>query len=509
MSIKLDQFSTNEIRDELDRRKHLRFMKRCWNDPSTEFIEGYHTRVISERLDRAIEDYSQGVSTFIRVAVHPRSGKSELIAVYLPPRFLALFPDANVMSVSYNKDKAEEASTKAMRMVDMSDFKKLWPAFALGRRTVRNWNFYDMERGYSTQGSIYSAGLTAGLTGRGYSLGVLDDYCSNRKAAESQTQRASMWSAFTDDFMTRRAPVSITIILATQWHSDDIHGRIAKRNDPEHLDYNPEFPDFEFLRFPARRKLAAKSERKFYPGEYLFMERYSEGWYKSMYALLNARGGYAASAMMDCNPILKGGNILAVDKVVLHPTADEFPKDLTFYRVWDFAHSQKQKTSDDPDYTGGTLIACRIIGKVPELNLPIWEFWLKDYVQFQEKAPARDKKIKRIAKDDGPGVRVLVENSLDSKDGADYLHDFLLGIRSVLKVNCPGDKMTRLAPMESIFEAGNMHIVRAAWNRIWLDGCRDFDGTGSTHDEMIDNMTCAYQELCTPSGYEVLNDPYR
>lgn len=498
-----------ELRDELDRRKHIRFMRRCWYNPTTEFVEGFHTRAISDRLDRAIEDYKRGISTFIRVAVHQRAGKSELISVFLPPRFLAMFPEANVMSVSYNKGKAQEASGKAQRMVEMSKFPDLFPQYELGRAAVGNWNFRERDSGRTTLGSIYSAGLTAGLTGRGYALGILDDYCPNRKAAESPWQRGGMWDAFTNDFLTRRGPVSITVILATWWHEDDIHGRIGKRNNPDSPDYDPEFPHFEFLKFPARREVAPPAIQSHYPGRYLFLERYDESWYRTMYASLGGEGGYAASAMMDASPTPRGGSILAVDKVQVHESAEEFPDDLKWHRVWDYAHTAKQRASADPDFTGGTLLAFRKLGYNKDLKEYEWELYISDYTQFREKAPERDRRIRDIVHRDGNKVRVLVENSLDSKDGAEYLKQQLRGLRVVTTVNVKGDKVTRATPLEPIFDQGRVHIVRGDWNAVWREGVRNFDGTGTSHDEMIDNMSCAYKHLCESSGYSQLRDTFQ
>ncbi|MET5115488.1 hypothetical protein AAHH79_34700, partial [Burkholderia pseudomallei] len=77
-------------------------------------------------------------------------------------------------------------------------------------------------------------------------MGIVDDYCKNRQEAESHTKRETCWEWFTDVFMTRRAPVSITIVLASRWHVDDLIGRIQK----EQL-RDERFPKFESIIFPA------------------------------------------------------------------------------------------------------------------------------------------------------------------------------------------------------------------------------------------------------------------
>lgn len=486
------------------RRSHLEFIKYCWPKPSDDpFIVGYHTRRICERIDRAIQDYREGRSTFLRIAVHNRAGKSEIVSHFLPAHFIGEFPRAGVILTSYNHNKATEQARKGHLLVRSRKYASLYPDTKLSGRAsgVRDWMI--THKGEEVEGRVLSSSLYSGLTGAGYSLGIIDDYASGRAAAESARSRDAMWEAFKDDMMTRRGPVSITIILATQWHIDDLHGRIARKNDPEDEGYDPEFPRFDYLGFPARAKDNPHPEP--YPGRYLFMERYSEGWYEEQYATL---GPYSAAAILDCNPTRRGGNILPIDTIVTHPTADELPEELQWYRVWDYAHSAKQRVGDDPDYTGGTLLAFRKKGVHPELREPIIELWVRDYIEFRESAPKRDAEIMRVTKQDGPKVRVLVENSLDSIDAAAILQAKLQGVRSVTAVNCPGDKVVRATPLEPIFEAGRVHILRGAWNARWKQVIEQFDGTGKSHDEAIDNLSCGYKHLFARRGYKALRDTF-
>lgn len=501
----MEVMTPEQVTDELDRRKHIRFMERCWNDEANPFIAGLHTKMICDRLDKALEDFQKGKSTYLRISVHQRAGKSEMVSVFLPPRFLALFPGLNTMAVSYNTGKAAEASGKAQRLVTEEPFRELFPEYTMGRRAAGRWSLAKGD--VKTKGEIYSAGLFAGLTGRGFSLGIVDDYCKNRQQAESLTMRNRMWDAFTNDFLTRQAPVTIVVVLATWWHEDDIHGRIEKRNDPRKPEYDPEFPVFEHLAFPARKDMAPPELRDKYKNEYLFQERYSSQWYEGQYAFL---GAYSAAAMMNCNPTPRGGAILNTENIQWHNTLEDFPEDLEWIRVWDLAHTAKQRIGDDPDYTGGTLIAFREIGYVPGTSEPIWEAWVRHYVQFQEKATARDAQIKKYALTiDGEYVEIVIESSLDAKDAGDYIQTALMGIRSVTNINMgKQDKVVRCTPVEPMFEAGNVHVLKGPWNHVWLDGMTRFDGSGTTHDEMVDNFTAGYKHACLSPGYEELSEEW-
>jgi len=475
------------------RKNHLHFMKYCWRKPLEDpFVVGFHTKRICERIDQAMEDFRNGKSTFIRIAVHNRAGKSDIVSRFLPPHFIGEFPWHHVIQASYSAEKAIPFARDGRSLLDSPLYKELYPNVKLSKKVSS-----------AKDGKVFASGIHSGLTGSGGHLLILDDFISGRAEAESPTVRESTWNSFKDDFMTRRAPVSIVIILATQWHWDDVHGRIARKNDPEGEEYDPDFPKFEYMAFPARKELSDESDQ--YPGKFLFLERYSAQWYREQYATL---GRYSSAAIMDCSPVRKGGNILNTENITIHPTEDDLPTDIRWYRVWDYAHTAKQRAKDDPDYTGGTLLGFRKKGYYQELKQWRWELWIRDYIQFRETATDRDKKIRDIAKQDGPGVKVLVEDSLDSMDGADYLKAQLMGIRTVIAVRVSGDKVTRTAPLEPIFEAGDVHLIRGAWNRIWIDGIERFDGSGKSHDEMIDNMTCGYKHICVGSGYGKLKNPY-
>lgn len=481
------------------RKHHLAFMQYCWRKAGDDpLIVGVHTRKICERIDQAMEDFRHGKSSFIRIAVHHRSGKSDIVSRFLPAHFIGEFPDREVIQTSYNVEKSLELASDGYDTFLSEKYKELYPGMGTVTAAIRDWKI--TKDGAKTGGRVYASSLFSGLTGSGYHLGIVDDYVSGREAAESPSTRRGIWNSFTNDFMTRRAPVSITIILATWWHWDDLHGRIKRKNEVGGEEYDANFPVFEVVKFPARAIDSPFGSE--YDGEFLFERRYNAQWYREQYAEL---GVYSGPAVMDCNPIRKGGSILSVEKITTHPNLDEFPKGLRWYRVWDFAHTEKQRTGDDPDYTGGTLLAFRYVGRNFELKTVRYEIWVRDYVQFRELAPKRDQKIIDVTRDDGQDVQVLVEDSLDSTDGAQYLKARLLGLRVVHLVPCVGDKVVRCTPIEPYFEGGLVHIVRAAWNRIWLDALERFDGSGSSHDEPVDNLTCAYMHVTSPSrGYSRL-----
>lgn len=417
---------------------------------------------------------------------------SQIISRYFPPHFLGEFPDNEVMLVAYASSLAEDFSKYARELVRSPEYAELYPDTQIKQDEsgVQVWGIQDHF------GKFRASGLSSGITGKGYHLGICDDYCASRLEAESETQREGMWQHFKDDFMSRRAPVSITIVLATPWHIDDIIGRIAQITDPENEKYEPDFPPFEILRFPAKNgevKVHEKDNEKYGDYDYhetvvkynyLFPERFNEQWYKQQFASL---GDYSSSALLQCQPVSQGGNLLRVDRVNIIKDLKYFPN-IKYYRVWDLAHTEKQTQKSDPDWTRGTLLAYQKVFN-PD-GTYFLKLWIKDVAGIRANAPERNNFIRAVAEKDGQSVTIAVENSIESKDAYNEMVEIFRGRRLVLKIDIKGDKIARMSPVEPIFEAGNVFVYQGEFLLDWLKEAKEFPS--GKHDDQMDNLSAGY-----------------
>ena len=501
----INEYSKDDIKKELARKKHVRFMQYCWQKPSEPFIVGMHTRIICGLIDKAMEDFRKGKSTFLCIKVPFRHGKSDMLSRYAPPHFLGEFPDCDVMSVTYAMGLAEGFSRFARNIIRESDaFAELYPDIEISHDNggVHSWGI----EGHT--GVFTASGLTSGITGKGYHLGLLDDYCAGRADAESEGYRNGSWEHFTNDFLTRRAPTSITVVLATPWHVDDIIGRIEQKIDPNSDSYDPVFPPFKVVTLPAMNGVAEErvmtkgSDGKIHETykktkyDYLFLERFSAEWYEQQYASL---GEYNASGLLQCNPQTRGGNLFNCDSIKIHDKPDEFPK-TKYYRVWDLAHTEKQTQKADPDWTSGTLLTYT---KKVENGITKWELWIKDVQRIRAKAPERDTFIRAVTDKDGMAVTVAVENSMDSKDAVSTMQVILNGSRVIRPLNIRYDKVARAGFVEPIFDGGNVHIMRGEWNLDWLKEVKEFPS--AKHDDQVDNFTAGYFLCCEGNNNIVIS----
>lgn len=449
----------------------LGFLQYVWWMPGP-LIIGRHTLAICQAIDEAITAFLTGESSFLDIAVPFRHGKSDIVSRALPAYFLARCAEQqpDIIMSGYGAELVEAFSRETKRIINSDAYKRLFPAQRLARG-ANNLSSWSMD---GSSGKVTVAGLGGALTGKGAHLIILDDYCKTRAEAISPRYRDRTWDSFKADLMTRRAPVSIVIVCATPWHVDDLRGRIRREERQ-----NPDFPKFKQLKFPARTP----------DGSFLFEERFPKAWYREQYATL----GKLAAGLLDCEPTLEGGNRFSTEigkNIRIHLSLDEFPK-TRYIRAWDLASSTKERDKDDPDWTVGIKGTVTTENKVPHL-------WLVDCVAIQAEAPRRDALIQSTARADGPGCPQYVEAFGGYKDAFTTLKAILAGISVVRSSHLPGDKSAKLSPLEPMFDAGNVHLLRAPWNDPLIRQFTEFpDGA---HDDYCDPPAIIVGELNKGGG---------
>jgi predicted phage terminase large subunit-like protein len=388
-----------------------------------------------------------------------------MISRYLAPHFMGEFPGREIMLVSHSAPMAETFSEFARDLISTERYQDLYD-YAVSKNT-RSKSAWSLENG---MGKTYWAGIGTGISGKGLDCGIIDDYFGDRAKAESETERQQMFEWFGDVFMSRCAPVVMVFILATRWHVDDLIGRIINRNTPGHVDYNPDFPKFEVLKFPAGIE-----------PPYLFPERFSETWYRSAFA---AAGKYGTASLYQCEPYVRGGNVFEVNKIKV---VDSMPSGLVWKRAWDLASTDKELNKSDPDYTVGALVAVRKIKN--EAGVLVDEVYVKDIRRRQAKAPERDRLIKSTAELDGP-IPIGIEGVAGYLDTVENIRDHFRGSRVVVTLEAEKDKTVRAQCLEPVVEAGNFHIQRAEWNMSFIDEMAAFPN--GAHDDQIDAVVHGY-----------------
>ena len=464
----LDNLTKEDLIEGMARWEHLAFMRYCWQKKESEpFAVGIHTKAFCEHIDRAMRKLRNGESSFILGQVCFGHGKSEIVSNYLPPHFIGEFPDYDVLVTSYSDSKVSEFSSFGRKLMDSEEFKTLYPDVALEERNVNTWSIQNHH------GRINFSGIDGSMMGKRGRLIIVDDYIKNREEAESAGMRDKLWSAFTNNIMSRRASTCIVFVLCTPWHVDDIAGRIKKK-----MIEDDNFPQFEIIQFPAM------SDK--YESGYLFPEKYSKQWYMDSEKLL---GAYGTSSLMQCNPVKRGGNMFRTDKINFYDKVEDIPHvNIRFKRAWDLASSVKQTDKQDPDFTVGVKGSVVFVpSAIKNVSVPI--IVIDDIVRGRWEATLRQTIIRDVAIADGV-IEVGIEGFAAYKDAFTQLEEILKGIRSVKKMLLSGDKKVKADPLVPAFEAGNVWMRRASWNNQLISEIESFPS--GVHDDQVDAMAVLF-----------------
>ncbi len=166
------------------------------------------------------------------------------------------------------------------------------------------------------------------------------------------------------------------------------------------------------------------------------------------------------------------------------------PDVVGWVRYWDRASTAEEdatKHGRDADYTVGVRM----------LRTRDGLFWVDDVVRFRGRPAEVMGRILQTAQLDGRAVQVGIEQDPGSSGAfeADAYIKALAGF-SALKRRPTGDKITRAKPASAQVEAGNVRLLRATWNRAFLNELEAFpDGP---HDDQVDAFSGAFTMLAHP-----------
>lgn len=437
--------------------------------PSKDYTYGRHTTAMLDALDKVTKQVESGESAYVCICIPPRHGKSDVASRRYPAWHLLRNRDHEVIIASYNYILASSMSYDC-RAITQTVGASHGFGIKQDRSALGSWNVT------GGKGAVHSAGIGGTITGRGAHILIVDDYYKNREEAESETIRRKKWESFQSDLLTRLAPVHAVVIVANRWHEDDVVGTIERKNDKLSKDYDEDFPEFEMLKFPAQDENTK---------EYLFTERFTEKWYKTMRSFM---GLYAWQSQGLQEPKPRTGNMLRADlcKII---KAKDVPDGLIWYRGWDLASSEKERVKSDPDYTVGTYAAYDAENRA---------IYISDVKRGQLTATKRNKWMIAAAEDDGMEVRVVIEVVAGYKDTYDLIKDVLHGKAVVRKVTPQTDKVARASILEPIFEAGHVYLVESEWNREWISEFLSFPS--GKHDDQVDSLVVALYKEITGKG---------
>ncbi len=273
-------------------------------------------------------------------------------------------------------------------------------------------------------------------------------------------------------------PGGRVVLILTRWHLDDLAGRLLEAEGGR----------WRVLKLPAIAGLDDPLGRA--PGEPLW----ADDGYGYGADLSRARATYeAGGAVRDWASLYQqeprpaeGGIFKAAMVSALEPGTVE-PGSSRLVRAWDLAATSAAGTRD-PDWTAGVLLM-----RTPDRRLVVL-----DVARLRGGPAEVERAILAAAGRDGRQVKVALPQDPGQAGKAQvaYLTRRLMGW-TVLARPEAGAKATPAAPVASQCNVGNLAVVRAAWNRAFLEELAGFPG--GAHDDQVDGLARAFAELDAPS----------
>lgn len=200
------------------------------------FCEGRHHKLICEHLE-ALErrDIKR-----LMIFMPPRSSKSYISSIKFPAWFMGRHPRAQVLAVSYNIDLVQQFGRGVRNEIKSKEYAQVFP------ETKISPDWASASTWATTEGGIYNgAGITAGIAGKGATLGIIDDPINEQDAfSKASIEHVIRW--YPQGFRSRLMPNGVVLLTMTRWVLDDLAGYLQKR-----MEENPELDRWEVLKIPA------------------------------------------------------------------------------------------------------------------------------------------------------------------------------------------------------------------------------------------------------------------
>lgn len=458
-----------KVQAALGRRSFYRFVEMAWRHvDAAEFHANWHLELLCDELERAY----RGEESEVVFCVPPRTGKSKLISVLFPVWVWINDPARQFITASYDVTLAMRDALASRRLVESGWFQARWPHVKLMKDQNQKGFYQTTELGHRL-----STAPGAGLTGHGGDIVLFDDP-HNVNKAESDADRESAIKFWFEAMPTRHNDQSkrLAVVIQQRVHREDVAGECIRRGwhrvvlpmrfEPDHPERHPRDPR--------------------QPGESLHPRRFPE----SVIAALEEKlGPYAHAGQNQQRPQPREGGIFKRGDFAILET---MPADVVQrIRRWDLAGTSQDAlvSHTTAAYTAGVRMARTASGK----------YIIEHVERFRASPETVETRIKNIAAQDGRSITIGLPQD-PGQAGVAQVKSYTRALAGyvVLAERESGDKFTRALPFAAQVAAGNVALLRGAWNEAFLDEVTSFPS--SSFKDQVDAASGGFNMMMSSGG---------
>jgi len=481
---------------ELNNRSFFEFLKYMWPEVSSEeFQPNWHIKLMCDELQaiaedvasrRKTKDYHTPVHDTI-INVPPGSTKTTTVMIMFPAWCWTRWYWMKFICLSYSSGLSYESAETSRELIKSDTFRELYPELQIKPDKDQKSNFqllktFEKRMGKEAQtrtgGSRYSTSVGGTVTGFHAHMILVDDPINPEQAVSPvQLESANRWLTSTMPTRKINKNTSPTIMIMQRLHEDDPTGnRIAKKKPVRHICLPAEIRNYADQVKPAYLKDMYSEDGLLDPNRM--------NW-DTINALIEDLGQYGASGQLGQSPTPPTGGMFKPDKISV---LDTFPPHYDIeqiVRYWDKAGTEAKKgASRGPAYTVGLKM----------VKLKSGRYVITDVARGQWSTEDREDKIKQTAQADGLDTVIGIEQEPGSggKESAENTVRNLTGY--TVSVERPqGDKVHRADPLSVQVNWGNVSMLRAEWNKAFIDELRFFPF--GTYKDQVDAASGAFRML--------------
>jgi predicted phage terminase large subunit-like protein len=445
-------------------------------DPA-EYVPNWHIGAVAEHL----EAVANGEIKRLIINEPPRHMKSLEVSVAFPAwvwaqqkRSKLTGPGVGFLSTSYAQSLSVRDNLKCRRLIESPWYQRGWgDRFRLTSDQNTKIRFDNNQGGYRLASSVDGT-----ATGDGGDIIIIDDPISAKDALSPTVRNAA--NDWFDNTMSTRLNDPKTgayIIIMQRLHEDDLVGHLLAQSGE----------DWTVLCLPARYEpdhpLVWINDTRSKPGELLWPARMGE---REVLTLEASLGSYGAAGQLQQRPAPREGGMF---KRTWFEIVDAAPAGLRKVRRWDLAASVAE-AGRDPDWTVGVLMGKDSAGF----------YYILDVQRMRESPHEVENAIKNTASSPSDGKGTWVAFPQDPGQAGKAQVGLLARMLSGYIVKSApetGSKETRETPFSAQCEAGNVKLVKGAWNEAFLDELTIFPA--GKHDDQVDAAAGAFHLLAEGS----------